>query len=75
MGWVVIAALAATAQPIVDRLQREIAAVLASQQARDWFASYGLDRGEDSPKAFAEQIRAEYTLFGRLIHAAGIKVE
>jgi tripartite-type tricarboxylate transporter receptor subunit TctC len=75
IGWVGIAAPAATAQPIVDRLQREIAAVLASQQARDWFASYGLDRGEDSPKAFAEQIRAEYTLFGRLIHATGIKVE
>jgi tripartite-type tricarboxylate transporter receptor subunit TctC len=75
IGWVGIAAPAATAQPIVDRLQREIAAVLASQQARDWFASYGLDPGEESPEAFAEQIRAEYTLFGRLLHAAGIKVE
>ena len=74
IGWVGIAAPAATPQPIVDRLQREIAAVLASQQAREWFASYGLEPGEESSEAFAEHIRAEYAHFGRLIHAAGIKV-
>jgi tripartite-type tricarboxylate transporter receptor subunit TctC len=75
IGWVGIAVPAATPQPIVDRLQREIAGVLASQQAREWFASYGLEPVEESPDAFAEQIRAEYARFGRVIHAAGIKVE
>ncbi|HEY6353234.1 MAG TPA: hypothetical protein VIY30_01990, partial [Burkholderiaceae bacterium] len=62
-------------QPIIDRLRREIAVVLAGQQARDWFASYGLEPGDESPEAFAEQIRAEYARFGRLIHAAGIRVQ
>ena len=75
MGWVGIAAPAATPRPIVDRLHREIVAVLATPEARDWFASYGLEPGAESPEAFAEQIRAEHAHFGRLIHAAGIKVE
>jgi tripartite-type tricarboxylate transporter receptor subunit TctC len=75
MGWVGIAAPAATPRPIVARLHREIVAVLATPEARDWFASYGLEPGEESPEAFAERIRAEHAYFGRLIHAAGIKVE
>jgi len=75
IGWVGIAAPAATPPPIIDRLQREIAAVRASPQAREWFASYGLEPGDESPEAFAEQIRAEHARFGSLIHAAGIKAE
>ncbi|HET7524814.1 MAG TPA: tripartite tricarboxylate transporter substrate binding protein [Burkholderiaceae bacterium] len=75
IGWVGIAAPVGTPAPIVDRLHRDIAAVLASAQARDWFASYGLEPGEESADAFTEQIRGEYARFGRLIHAAGIKAE
>jgi tripartite-type tricarboxylate transporter receptor subunit TctC len=75
IGWVGIAAPAGTPAPIIDRLHREIAAVLASPEARDWFASYGLEPGEESADALAGQIRAEHARFGRLIHAAGIKAE
>jgi tripartite-type tricarboxylate transporter receptor subunit TctC len=75
IGWVGIAAPAGTPAPIVDRLHREIAAVRTSPQARKWFASYGLEPGEESPDAFAEQIRGEYARFGRLIQTAGIKAE
>lgn len=75
MGWVGIAAPASTPRPIVDRLHREIASLLESSEAKEWFASYGLEPGEQSPEALAEQIRAEYAKWGDLIRTAGIKVE
>jgi tripartite-type tricarboxylate transporter receptor subunit TctC len=74
-GWVGVAAPAATPRAIVQRLHREIAAVLASPQAHEWLASYGLEPGAESPDVLAEQVRTEYARWGRLIHAAGIKIE
>jgi tripartite-type tricarboxylate transporter receptor subunit TctC len=75
MGWVGVAAPSGTPRPIVDRLYREIAAVLDTAEAHEWFARYGLEPGGESPETFAEQIRAEYADRGRLIRAAGIKAE
>jgi tripartite-type tricarboxylate transporter receptor subunit TctC len=75
IGWVGIAAPAHTPPAIVEQLHREISAVLASPQAREWFASYGLEPGDVSREAFNEQIRSEYARWGRLILAAGLKAE
>jgi tripartite-type tricarboxylate transporter receptor subunit TctC len=60
---------------IVERLYREIAALLATDEARAWFASYGLEPGGESPVAFAELMQTEDAKWGPLIRAAGIKAE
>jgi tripartite-type tricarboxylate transporter receptor subunit TctC len=74
-GWVGIAAPAATPKPIVAKLYREISAILATAEAREWFASFGLDPGADPPDVFAASIRAEHAKWGRVIREAGIKLE
>jgi len=74
-GWVGIAAPAATPKPIVARLYREISAILATAEAREWFAAFGADPGADPPDVFAASIRAEHAKWGRVIREAGIKLE
>ncbi len=75
LGWVGVAAPAATPRPIVERLAREIGAVLDSDEAREWFASYGLEPGGGTPDELAAQIRAEHAKWGRFIREAGLKAD
>jgi len=74
-GWVGIAAPAGTPAPIVDRLYREIAAITATPDAREWFAASGLEPGGESPQVFGAIIRREYVEWGAIIRASGIKAE
>lgn len=75
LGWVGVAAPAATPRPIVDRLAREIGAVLDSDEGREWFASYGLEPGGGTPAELTAQIRAEHAQWGRFIHETGLKAD
>jgi tripartite-type tricarboxylate transporter receptor subunit TctC len=74
-GWVGIAAPAGTPSAIVARLHREIAAILATREALEWFASFGAQPGVQTPQAFSDFIRAEYAKWGKTIREAGIKAE
>jgi tripartite-type tricarboxylate transporter receptor subunit TctC len=75
LGWIGIAAPASTPRPIVDRLARDIAAVLALPESREWLSGIGAEPGTIAPDAFAAAIRAEHDRWGRVIRAAGIKLE
>ena len=75
VGWVGIAAPAATPKPIIDRLYREIGKVLATAEARDWFAAVGAEPLVDAPESFAAAIRAEHAKWGKVIREAGIRIE
>ena len=75
VGWVGIAAPAATPPAIVDRLYRAIAAVESTAEARDWFAAVGAEPGVIAPDAFAPVVRAEHAHWGRVIRDAGIRLE
>lgn len=75
IGWLGIAAPAGTPAPIVERLQREIAVILLSEEARTYFASYGREPVASSPAAFAAFIRAEHARWGPVIRDSHIKAE
>jgi tripartite-type tricarboxylate transporter receptor subunit TctC len=75
LGWTGIAAPAATPGPVIARLHAEIAKVLSTAEARDWFASLGAEPGLQTPEEFAAFIRAEYAKWGQVIRDAGIKLE
>jgi tripartite-type tricarboxylate transporter receptor subunit TctC len=75
LGWIGIAAPASTPRPIVDRLARDLAAVLALPESREWLAGIGAEPGTIAPDAFAAAIRAEHERWGQVIRAAGIKLE
>ena len=74
-AWAGLGAPAATPRPIIDRLYREIAQILATDEARAWFKASGVDPGGEPPEAFAALVRAEYAKMGEVIRAMGIKVE
>ena len=60
---------------MIDRLHAEIAKIAATDEARNWFASYGAEPGVQSPQDFAEFIRADHTRLGKLIRDAGLRAE
>lgn len=74
-GWLGIAAPAGTPQPIIERLQREIAAILRSDEAGKYFASYGREAVASTPAAFAAFIRAEHAKWGQVIRDSNVKAE
>lgn len=74
-GWLGIAAPAGTPEPIIERLQREIASILQTDEARKYFASYGREPVASTSAAFAAFIRAEHTKWGQVIRDSNIKAE
>ncbi len=74
-GWVGIAVPVATPKPIVARLYSDISAILATSEARSWFAEVGADARADPPDVFAAAIRAEHAKWGKVIRDAGIRIE
>lgn len=75
IGWIGIAAPAGTPKAIVERLQREIAAILLTREARDYIGSYGREPVASSPAAFAAFIRMEHVKWGQVIRGSDIKAE
>lgn len=75
IGWLGIAAPAGTPEPIIERLQREIAAILQTDEARKYFASHGREPVASTPAAFAAFIRAEHAKWGLVIRDSNIKAE
>lgn len=75
IGWLGIAAPAGTPAPIIERLQREIAAIVLTDEARKYFASYGREPVASTPAAFAAFIRAEHAKWGQVIRDTHIRAE
>jgi tripartite-type tricarboxylate transporter receptor subunit TctC len=74
-AWAGIAAPAGTPPPIIARLYGEMAKILATQEAIQWFESVGVEPGGETPEAFAAIVRAENAKLGNVIRALAIKAE
>jgi tripartite-type tricarboxylate transporter receptor subunit TctC len=74
-GWLGIAAPFGTPEPIIERLQREIAVILLTDEARKYFASYGREPVASTPAVFAAFIRTEHAKWGPVIRDLKIKAE
>ena len=74
-SWVGILAPAQTPRPIVDKLNRELNAVLASPEIVEKLATLGIAATPETPDAFAAQIKADLAKYGKVVKAAGIKAE
>jgi tripartite-type tricarboxylate transporter receptor subunit TctC len=75
LGWNGIFVPAGTPRPIIDRLQRDIAAVLKNKDIQDDAASLGTTAGGESPEQFAAFVRGEVQKWGKVIKDAGIKAQ
>ena len=74
-SWVGILAPAQTPRPVIERLQKDISAVLAEPQTRERYATLGIEPVGNSPEQFTEQIRADLSRWAKVVQQARIKIE
>lgn len=75
VGLATVLAPAGTPQPIVDRLSREIAAILTAPDVRDALVAMGLEVVASTPAQFAAYNEAESRKWGKIIRDAKIQAE
>ena len=73
LGWNGILAPAATPGPIVERLNREIRAVLDEPEVKQKLAQQGADPAPTDPESFARLIRDDVAKWADVIRSAGIQ--
>jgi tripartite-type tricarboxylate transporter receptor subunit TctC len=73
--WVGMFAPAGTPAEIVDRLNRDVARVLAEPDAKERLAAIGAEAAALSPADFERFLRAEIEEAARIVKVAGIKVQ
>jgi tripartite-type tricarboxylate transporter receptor subunit TctC len=64
-----------TPQPIIDRLVKELTAILQRPDIRERFAKAGLPVVADGPAAFRARIAREVPLYKEVIDKAGLKIQ
>ncbi|XUP18081.1 tripartite tricarboxylate transporter substrate binding protein [Variovorax sp. DAIF25] len=74
-SWIGILAPAKTPQPIVERLQRELHAVVQSPEVRERLASLGISALGNTPGEFGQQIRADLAKYDQIVKAAKVRVD
>lgn len=73
--WIGLLAPAKTSRPIVQKLNAEIANVLAQPETRERLRALGAEAMPMSPDAFDAFMRREFEELGRVMRAAGVKAE
>ena len=74
-NWWGIAAPAGTPRAIVERLNAELGAIVASAETKKRFEAEGADPLRMSPEEFGRFISAETAKWARVVKDAGIKAE
>jgi len=74
-NWWGIIAPAGTPRPIIDRLNKEISAILSSAETQKVFGDQGAEVDKLSPAEFGPYIVTETAKWGKVIRAANIKAE
>jgi tripartite-type tricarboxylate transporter receptor subunit TctC len=75
LGWFGLAAPAGTPPGIVERLNREVRAVLATPHVRARLAEFDATPGDMSVAAFTELVRADHERWGPMVRASGASAE
>jgi tripartite-type tricarboxylate transporter receptor subunit TctC len=70
-----LVAPAGTPRPIIDRLNKELNAALASEEVKKRLATEGADALPGSPEAYAADIDKEESKWSVLVHKLNLKVE
>jgi tripartite-type tricarboxylate transporter receptor subunit TctC len=75
LSWSGVVVPAGTPQPVIDRLNQEINAILETPEMQARFAELGADTVGGSPEDFAEHIAAEREKWSKVIEEADIRIE
>lgn len=74
-SWYGLLAPAKTPKPIIDRLQREVAAVLALPEIQDRYLKGGFEVVGNKPEEFAQQIKTDLSRWGKVVKDANIRID
>jgi tripartite-type tricarboxylate transporter receptor subunit TctC len=73
--WLAIMAPAGTPQPVIERLNKEIVALVGAPETRDALDKAGAEPLTSTPAELAAMIRDGVSKYAAVIKAAGIKPE
>ena len=74
-NWNGVVAPAATPRAVIERLQREIRAIVEAPELRSRLLQSAFEPVADSPQAFRRYLESERLKWGRVVREAGIKPE
>jgi tripartite-type tricarboxylate transporter receptor subunit TctC len=74
-SWNAVYAPAGTPKEIVDRLNRELRAILESPETKKFFAEQGAEAGGGTPQQLDAFMRAETTKWAKVVKESGAKVD
>ncbi len=74
-SWVAVLAPAKTPRPVIEKLNRELNAVLRDPPIVEKLATLGIVATPGTPDQLGEQIRSDLAKYGKVVKAAGIKAE
>jgi tripartite-type tricarboxylate transporter receptor subunit TctC len=73
LGWNALFAKAGTPAPILQALQKEIAALVGTQEVKDKFRELGLDAGATTPEVIGKRLADDIKKWSDVIAKAGIE--
>jgi len=73
--WMGLLAPRATPPAVIDRLQREVVAALATPEVRTYMAAASVEAVGSSPAEFAVFFRAERDQWAKIVRETGARVE
>jgi uncharacterized SAM-binding protein YcdF (DUF218 family) len=74
-AWYGLHAPLGTPQAIIDRLNRELTAIVATADFRTLMDKNGAEPISNTPEQFGTMIRAEVERYGKVVKAVGIKLD
>lgn len=74
-SWNAIYAPAGTPKEVIDRLNRELNAILSSAETKKFFADQGAEAGGGTPEELAAFTRAETTKWAKVVKDSGAKAD
>jgi tripartite-type tricarboxylate transporter receptor subunit TctC len=74
-SWLSILVPARTPQPLIDRLNRELVALLGDARVRQQLVERGFEPQSSSPAQLSARIRADLASWGQVVRAARISVQ
>ena len=74
-SWVAILAPPKTPKPVIDKLNRELNAVLSDPAIVEKLQGLGIVAAPGTPEALANRIRTDLEKYGKVVRASGIKAE
>ena len=75
LTWIGFVVPAGTPQPVIAKLHQELASILQMPQTRELLSGVGMTVVAGTPEQFAQTIQGDTQKFGRIIRAAGIRLD